>query len=131
MTSAHAAQAVSEAYEALSKNQPGGHNSGFPHRHTSRYAQHAHAGSTDWAHVRNRYAYQRPSTTGNWYTYWTEGLKREQARAAQTRGQVLLMLVAFGGILVVDQISTSMWTSRNKGVGFDRCTSCCFEAGAC
>jgi hypothetical protein len=108
-------QAVSEAYEVLSKGQASARHEGFGRRHTTRYAQPANAGSTDWAHVRHRYAYQRPGQQ-NWYTVWTEGLRREQARAAQTRGQVLLMLAAFAGLLVVDQVSTGMWAAQNRGV---------------
>lgn len=72
-------------------------------------------GSTDWAHVRNRYAYQRPRAE-TWQDFWSQGLRREQARSAHTRSQMLLLLGTFAAIWAVDSVSTSLWQANNHGV---------------
>jgi hypothetical protein len=38
------------------------------------------------------------------------------------RTQILIMVAAFGGLLVVDQISSQLWAANNRGVCFHQCS---------
>ena len=107
---------TSPAYQtAHAGGRPGARPTAQPRARAHTRPQNPFQGSTDWAHVRNRYAYQRPRAT-SWYAFWSEGLRREQARAVHARSQMLLLLGTLAAIWAVDSVSTSLWQANNHGV---------------
>ena len=80
----------------------------------------ASSASTDWANVRNRYAYQPPPASGHtWHTYVNNVLKREAAASAHLRTQLLIVAAAFGALLMVDFVGSNLWAANNHGVRLD------------
>eukprot|EP00892_Ulva_mutabilis_P002366 jgi/Ulvmu1/1212/UM109_0010.1 len=104
-------QAVQEAYDRITSGraQAPRHTN---HQTRSAYTAQHSSGQTDWAHVRNRYAYRR--NTGYGFASWFNG-SRAYTTPRAVRQQASLVLAAIAAMMTLDAVTNAAWDTSNDG----------------